>query len=574
MAKTIYTLGEEGVKKFKQLTASKTGIGKRQQTTPKNGIDNYYPTPFQVQWAQSSGEQNPDGTYQGTYIIWLPFDIIKYNKIPINKYNTPTANNYPFDQEKGGWVDLKRMLEDENSGFDTWPDEFEIWMDYLSNIISFHFKDSDQQDFSRRILVARVKNKNVIQHLNSGLVINDTNKPFDIVNNLIGDTRKLQMIRNWFYDDDIFHTLPNETLPTHISGYYNIHLVKDLIINQTDNITSVDYKIEFTEGSNSEPEGLSSNDEFTKYRFSKKLYLMLGVTNVPIYDYRDAVVGFNAFCVDNTTISYGQYDGTHQGLLHFNNFYNTSADVGMMYDNDMVLIRRGKENDAKLGYATLAGLKEKLGDISSDNPTGVYVDQFSINDGTDGELSGILHLYNFHNDLGCTTTLANSHLVLRTPYSSPQLSASDISYKLEYMKYDTFEDIMDVMIDTRISDALKDDGAINNYVDNALSGFTPSSGGSSGMFAWDEKTRTIGAGGCMVGRQWYTASNTGSGKSDGLYSVVVTLNSSGSVFCGVVSNATLGQAPTDTQCWIPIYQITDGKIATDYRGAFVVPAYD
>ena len=51
MANTIYTLGEEGARKFKQLTAWKTGIGKRQQATPKNGIDNYYPTPFQVQWA-------------------------------------------------------------------------------------------------------------------------------------------------------------------------------------------------------------------------------------------------------------------------------------------------------------------------------------------------------------------------------------------------------------------------------------------------------------------------------------------------------------------------------------------
>ena len=41
--------------------------------------------------------------------------------------------------------------------------------------------------------------------------------------------------------------------------------------------------------------------------------------------------------------------------------------------------------------------------------------------------------------------------------------------------------------------------------------------GSGGMFAWDSSTQTIGAGGCMVGRQWVTASGTGSGKADGLY---------------------------------------------------------
>lgn len=43
-------------------------------------------------------------------------------------------------------------------------------------------------------------------------------------------------------------------------------------------------------------------------------------------------------------------------------------------------------------------------------------------------------------------------------------------------------------------------------------------GGGGGMFKWDEDTCTIGPGGCMVGRQWYTCTKgVGSGKLDGLY---------------------------------------------------------
>lgn len=78
----------------------------------------------------------------------------------------------------------------------------------------------------------------------------------------------------------------------------------------------------------------------------------------------------------------------------------------------------------------------------------------------------------------------------------------------------------------------------------------------------------------MVGRQWHTASGTGSNKRDGLYQLRVTISQNGDAYLSVVNNATLGQAPTTTQCWIPIYRITDGVIAEDYRGAFVVPAYD
>lgn len=112
-------------------------------------------------------------------------------------------------------------------------------------------------------------------------------------------------------------------------------------------------------------------------------------------------------------------------------------------------------------------------------------------------------------------------------------------------------------------ESLDDDGGLSKL-----------GGSGGGMFKWDEETQTIGPGGCMFGRQWVTATGTGSGKADGFYSLRCSIANSGSTACAVVSDATLGQAPTTQYSWIPIYQITDGKIATDYRGAFVVPCYE
>lgn len=97
----------------------------------------------------------------------------------------------------------------------------------------------------------------------------------------------------------------------------------------------------------------------------------------------------------------------------------------------------------------------------------------------------------------------------------------------------------------------------------------------SGMFKWDSEDKSIGVGGCMVGRKWYTCtSGTGSGKADGTYQLQVTIGSGGGVSLAVVMDSTIGKEPTTTQCWIPIYEIVDGEIENDYRGAFVVPAYE
>lgn len=569
-----YVLGDEGARKFKQLTTAKLESVSKVIHSGEHGIDNYYATPFQIQWAQSSGEKKADGTYQGTYIIWLPNGCLKVNNIFKEKWECRPAANYNTEESGFGWFDLESMLKTVDSPWQEWPSEFSIWLDYSGETVSFHFNDSLVSELSRRILVAKVKNYNTIQTINSSIVISDANMPFDIIkwhHESTLDKPVIRMVRNWFYANQINQELPDVDVPTGLSSLYNIYLVNNLTINYSSHEMSSDYAIEFTEGLSSVPESPEKPEDanMRKFKTYKKLYSYSGYDGTVLYDCRNAVVEFEDFGIDNNTISYGE-DGECLKFLHLNNFYNLCADIDSIGSDDKILIRKGEKLDAKLCYSSLTALTKSLSNELSNLSGGVLVDDASISKGQDGELSGILHLNDFHNEKSNTTTMANSDIVLRTPYKN-DLSA--VCNKLEYMPFDQFEEMMDTWINSAIEAALEDGGSIADHVDKELSGLS-ATGGSGGMFAWDEETRTIGAGGCMVGRQWYSAQNTGSNKADGLYSVVVTLNSSGSVFVGVVSNATLGQAPTATQCWIPIYQITDGKIAIDYRGAFVVPVYE
>lgn len=106
-------------------------------------------------------------------------------------------------------------------------------------------------------------------------------------------------------------------------------------------------------------------------------------------------------------------------------------------------------------------------------------------------------------------------------------------------------------------------------------GDRPSGGGC--MFAWDNGT--IGAGGVFAGRKFYTIPSTSENSGTALYSVKVEFGSNGAISASVVSNltdtnATLGKAPTDTVCYIPIYEVADGVIVNDYRCTFVVPCWE
>ena len=82
----------------------------------------------------------------------------------------------------------------------------------------------------------------------------------------------------------------------------------------------------------------------------------------------------------------------------------------------------------------------------------------------------------------------------------------------------------------------------------------------------------MGPGGVMVGRTWVGATGVGV-KADGTYYVKVTFTSGGATAAVVELTGAVPNA-TDTVCYIPIYTISDNKITTDLRGAFVVPAWE
>ncbi len=120
--------------------------------------------------------------------------------------------------------------------------------------------------------------------------------------------------------------------------------------------------------------------------------------------------------------------------------------------------------------------------------------------------------------------------------------------------------------------AVDDPGTWTEMEAAETDGGTSGGGGSGGMFAWDSATKTIGPGGAMVAREWVEATGTGvADMADGTYWLKVSFGASGAsaeVICGSCG------ARTDTECWIPIYTISEGRISVDSRGAYVVPCWE
>lgn len=96
----------------------------------------------------------------------------------------------------------------------------------------------------------------------------------------------------------------------------------------------------------------------------------------------------------------------------------------------------------------------------------------------------------------------------------------------------------------------------------------------TGMFAWNANTRTIGPGGVMVGRDFIMATGTGtSDMQDGAYYCKITLGAN-TVEIYRSQSFSPFLSHDGNVSYIPIYDISNGKVSADYRGAFVVPAYE
>jgi hypothetical protein len=87
---------------------------------------------------------------------------LKVNNIFKEKVKCKPAENYNTEDSDFGWFDLASMFEEVASPYTEWPEEFSIWLDYSGETVSFHFTDSYVSELSRRILIARIINYNVI----------------------------------------------------------------------------------------------------------------------------------------------------------------------------------------------------------------------------------------------------------------------------------------------------------------------------------------------------------------------------------------------------------------------------
>ena len=111
-------------------------------------------------------------------------------------------------------------------------------------------------------------------------------------------------------------------------------------------------------------------------------------------------------------------------------------------------------------------------------------------------------------------------------------------------------------------------------IDAGMPPIVPIGGGSEGMFAWDAEKKQIGAGGVMIGRRWFAVAKSSEGLGDHAYCIEVTLKSNGQHRVSLVQQDIPPPPPNDDTSWIPLFEIEDGAVKKDWRGCFVVPAYE
>lgn len=93
-----------------------------------------------------------------------------------------------------------------------------------------------------------------------------------------------------------------------------------------------------------------------------------------------------------------------------------------------------------------------------------------------------------------------------------------------------------------------------------------------GAFAWDSVNRQIKPGGFFIRRRFVFVAGSGPDMADGLYQLKIDMGSAASG--SIVSGVSLGEYPSTSTMYVPLYQIEGGKITNDYRGAVTVPVWE
>ena len=521
-----YVLGEEGARKFKQLTNPAFNTGNKRQNASMHAIDNMYPHPFEVRWTDSmiSG---------GGYAIWLPPGCLNIDGTTIEPKEW-----LPYVGGDGGkinpnisddwWYKLSDKVAVTSEDIDKLS-SFNLYLFSTNDtaLITLSGPDSDLLQTAKGIVhIAQVENYRSKPNVKSSLILDDTRrKPF----NLVKDQDYEGAGISWFMMNCIFE---------------------------------VDGKIVKVDGGIKGPiqPKLSTSGEWYALRlvrFSKS-------TQEESED---------AWGIDRIKINGYSIDEIVAAL--------DKLDIEELVSSNEVLPIKAKAVYPLYVQSSLGGIVYDLRDawynigVDSADEKSVALTGDTLSSSIE-KLSSEYHLNHFHdreNDLSVGQILSGSNppiwmvndydlLVRHRGQTNPN---GKYANELHYL---CLQDLVD-----NLSSGTRPGGGQDEIEPDQLSSIPV-----AGMFAWTESTKTIGPGGCMVGRQWYTCTNgIGSGKLDGLYQLKVTMHSDNATLM-VVSDAPLGKAPTANQnyaeTWIPIYQIVDGKIAADYRGAFVVPAYE
>ena len=511
-----YTLGEQGARKWRMLTAQHANTSSKPGALPMHAIDNHYPHPFEIRWTESqiSG---------GGYVIWLPPRCLNVDGTTIEPKEW-----LPYVGGDGGKInpnisdDWWYRLNDKvaSSGNVDELSSFNLYLNAsLDEVIMTLSAEETWKGNNGFVHIAEINNYRSKPNVKSNLILDNTrHRPFDLIEDpsYTGPAHQWIMQNCMFEDggktialtDGFLVPAPSVT-PETSSTFYGLRLVAvdngDWLVDRVEMRNTSDFAaLNALSIGQQLSQPVSSNEVVAIY----PLYIQ-GTAGGIFFDLRDAWYNIGVDSADEKSVAL-------TGDALSSSIEQLSSEYHLNHFHD-------RENDLSVGQI-----------LSGSNPPVWMVNDYDL-------------------------------LVRHRGQTSP--TNNGYANELHYL-------------------------CLQDLVDNLSSGTSPGGGGQddeiepdqlssipvAGMFAWTQSTKTIGPGGCMVGRQWYTCTNgTGSGKLDGLYQLKVTMHP-GNATLMVVSDAPLGKAPTANQnyaeTWIPIYQIVDGKIAADYRGAFVVPAYE
>ena len=588
-----------------------------QRYSPVAAYKDSYPHPFEVRWTESmiSG---------GGYAIWLPPRCLQVDGTNISPEKWLPYNNGKIcaDVSSDWWYRLNDKVA--SSGNVDKLSSFNLYLNAsIDEVIMSLSAEETWKGSNGFVHIAEINNYRSKPNVKSNLILDNTrHRPFDLIEDpsYTGPAHQWIMRYCMFEDggktialtDGFLVPAPSVT-PDTSSTFYGLRLVQvddgDWLVDRVEMHNTSDFAALNAPSIGEQlSQPVSSNEVVAIY----PLYIQSTAGGI-IFDLRDAWYNINVDSADEKSVALTG-DALSSSIeqlsteYHLNHFHDRDNDlsvgqilsgsnppVWMVNDYDLLVRHRGQTNPNgkyanELHYLCLQDLVDNLSgsNISSDIPDKLSsmipkADEKSVSLTGDilsnsvGKLSSEFHLKHFHdreNDLSVGQIVSGDKppvwmvkdydLLVR---HRGQTSPTNNGYVNELF-YICLQDLVD-----SLSSGTKPGGGQDEIEPDQLSSIPV-----AGMFAWTESTKTIGPGGCMVGRQWYTCTNgIGSGKLDGLYQLKVTMHPDNATLM-VVSDAPLGKAPTANQnsaeTWIPIYQIVDGKIAADYRGAFVVPAYE